>query len=80
MIIKQIEKTHSQLDRRHPLQNGFTYDPSVSFFIGYGINIEGEDIETRLQMGLCGFVGPSASPWGRLGSCWELLKVPREPR
>ena len=40
----------------------------------------GQQVDMRVQMGIGGFVGPSASPSGRLGGCLGLLRAPRVPR
>ena len=40
----------------------------------------GKQVEIRVQMGIGGFVGPSASPSGRLGSFLGLLRAPRGTR
>ena len=40
----------------------------------------GQQVEIRVQIGIGGFVGPSASPSGRLGGCLGLLRAPRVPR
>ena len=49
-------------------------------FSDLGFNMEGKLVNTHFQMGLGGSVGPSASPSGRLASCWGLLRAPRGAR